>query len=227
MFPTTTDLPRNNAIISKFYNSYGQAVGLILAAFLCCSATSLKAQTFRAGLSAGVIASQVSGDGYGGFDKAGIFAGSFINYYTSENWSLQMEINYAEKGSRKNPNTAEGDHTFFRLRLKYVDVPLLAKVDYNDFTFEFGLYYGRLISYELEDENGVFDLPERSNDFEDNEVGALIGITYNFTDQLLMNWRLNNSIQEIREYDSESEYLLNDGMFNTYLTFSLRYEFIK
>lgn len=210
-----------------FKTERASAMSTITLLLLLCTSFTINAQTFRAGLSAGVIASQVSGDGYAGFDKAGIFAGSFINFYTSENWSLQMEINYAEKGSRKNPNTAEGDHKFFRLRLKYIDVPVMAKVDYKNFTFEFGLYYGRLIAYELEDENGIFDLPEGTNDFENYEVGALIGINYNLTEQLLMNWRLSNSIQEIREYDSNSSYLLNDGMFNTYLTFSIRYELIK
>src|SRR5690554_5506952 len=89
---------------------------LVMLVFLC--STSIKAQnSFRAGASFGVIASQVAGDGYGGFDKAGLFGGPFVNIYTSENWSWQMEINYAQKGSRKNPNTAEGDHESFIMRL--------------------------------------------------------------------------------------------------------------
>lgn len=184
-------------------------------------------KSFKAGASFGVIASQVAGDGYGGFDKAGLFAGSFVNIYTSENWSWQMEINYAQKGSRKNPNTAEGDHDFFLLKLNYIDVPIMARVNYRDFIFEAGLYYGRLLNYTLEDENGEFELPERSNEFEENEIGILFGINYQLTEQLLMNWRFNNSLQEIREYDSDEEYMLNDGYFNTYLSFSIRYEFLK
>lgn len=210
--------------IKLIRNSTGVLLCLYII-FFCNS--ELLSQNFRAGASVGVIASQVSGDNYGGFDKAGLFAGAFVNFYTSENWSFQMEINYAQKGSRKNPNTAEGDHDFFLLRLNYIDVPFLAKVDYKNFTFEGGLYYAQLIDYSFEDENGPFELPAGSNEFEDFELGVLIGLNYHLNEQLLMNWRLNNSIQEIREYDSDAEYLLNDGMFNTYISFSIRYEFLK
>lgn len=201
--------------------------GIFLAFVFCFSNQLFSQDGFKAGASFGVIASQVAGDGYGGFDKAGLFGGLFINTYTSENWSWQMEINYAQKGARKNPNTSEGDHEFFLMRLNYIDIPLMLKVDYKSFTFEGGLYYGRLLDYFLEDEAGEFSLPEGSNDFKNYDVGALLGITYNFTEQFLMNWRFNNSIHEIRKYDSGSRYMLNTGYFNTYLNFSLRYEFIK
>lgn len=211
--------------MQNFYKSCKFLLALVLLAL--CNFSLTAQQSFKAGASFGVIASQVAGDGYGGFDKAGLFAGTFVNIYTSENWSWQMEINYAQKGSRKNPNTAQGDHDFFLMRLNYIDIPLIARVDYRDFIFEGGLYYARLINYSLQDENGEFELPEASNEFENQEFGALIGITYQLTEQLLMNWRFNNSIQEIREYDSDEEYMLNDGYFNTYLSFSIRYEFLK
>lgn len=210
-----------------YFTKHAPKFFFLIMVLLLCNIGVFAQNSFRAGASFGVIASQVAGDGYGGFDKAGLFAGPFVNIYTSENWSWQMEINYAQKGSRKNPNTAEGDHEFFLMKLNYIDIPLMAKVDYRNFTFEGGLYYARLLNYSLEDENGKFDLPQGSREFENNELGALIGITYHLTEQLLMNWRFNNSIQEVRKYDSDEEYMLNDGYFNTYLSFSIRYEFLK
>ena len=210
-----------------YFTKHAPKFFFLMMVMLLCNIGVFAQNSFRAGASFGVIASQVAGDGYGGFDKAGLFAGPFVNIYTSENWSWQMEINYAQKGSRKNPNTAEGDHEFFLMKLNYIDIPLMAKVDYRNFTFEGGLYYARLLNYSLEDENGKFDLPQGSREFENNELGALIGITYHLTEQLLMNWRFNNSIQEVRKYDSDEEYMLNDGYFNTYLSFSIRYEFLK
>ena len=44
-----------------------------------------------------------------------------------------------QKGSRKNPNTAEGDTEFFLLRLDYIDIPVMARVRHNKFTFEGGV----------------------------------------------------------------------------------------
>lgn len=205
-----------------------RAIILALLSFFLLNNSAVFAQDgFKAGASFGVIASQVAGDGYGGFDKAGLFGGLFVNTYTSEKVSWQMEINYAQKGARRNPKTSEGDHEFFLMRLNYIDVPLMVKVDYKSFTFEGGLYYGRLLNYHLENEDGEFSLAKGSKDFKEYEIGALFGITFHFTEQLLMNWRFNNSIREIREYDSGSSYMLNTGYFNTYLSFSLRYEFIK
>ncbi len=184
------------------------------------------AQDFNAGILAGVNASQVSGDNYSGFNKAGILAGIYTNLDVGEKVNFQLEINYSQKGSRKNPNTAEGDHEFFLLRLNYIDVPLMVKYFHNNFSFEGGVYYGRLFHEHMEDEEGVTTIPENFNQFKRNDVGALIGINYNFTDNINMNWRFNNSILPIRDFDSGESYLyFKRGSYHTYLSFSFRYTF--
>ena len=189
--------------------------------------TSLYAQSFNAGILAGINASQVSGDNYAGFNKAGILIGLYSNIDVSEKVNLQFEINYSEKGSRKNPKTSEGEHDFFLLRLNYVEVPVMARWKHKNFTFEGGLYYGQLIHEYLEDENGVINIPDNLNQFHDYDAGFLVGINYNFTDNLIMNWRYSNSLLPIREYDSGASYLYFDsGSYNNYLSFNFRYTFI-
>ena len=181
--------------------------------------------SFNAGILAGINASQVSGDNYGGFDKAGLLVGIFSNIDVSEKMNLQMELNYSQKGSRRNPNTDEGDTDFFLLRMHYVDIPVSARFKHKRFKFELGAYYSQLFGYHLEDENGEFDIPPETNQFNNNDIGVLGGIYFNFTESLVMNWRYSNSIVDFREFDSGASFLFNTGMFHQYMSISLRYVF--
>jgi len=181
--------------------------------------------SFNAGLLAGINASQVSGDNYGGFDKAGLLVGLFSNLDVSEKVNLQFELNYSQKGSRRNPRTDEGDTDFFLLRMHYIEIPLMVRTDYKRFKFEAGGYYSQLISYQLEDENGEFDIAPELNQFNNNDIGLLAGVYFNFTESLLMNWRYSNSLVDFREFDSGGQFIFNTGMFHHYMSISLRYVF--
>ncbi len=186
----------------------------------------LFAQTFHIGMLAGVNTSQVSGDGYSGFNKAGILVGGYANLALNERTRLQFEINYSQKGSRRNPDTENGDTEFFLLRLDYIEVPIMASWELNKFTFEAGAYLGQLVNEYLEDENGIFDVPPEINQFKSIDMGGLVGINFKFTETLIMNWRYNNSLIPVREHDSGEQFRFNSGMFHSYFSFTLRYEFI-
>ncbi len=186
----------------------------------------LSAQNFNAGILAGINASQVSGDTYGGFNKAGLLIGVYSDIDVKNNLNLQFEINYSQKGSRKNPKSDETDTDFFLLRMNYIEVPVMLRWKKKNFTYEAGLYLGQLVGDHLEDENGVFELDPNLNQFSQTDFGGLIGLNYNFTEHLIMNWRLNNSITTIREYDSGGSFIFDNGMFHHYFSFSFRYEFI-
>lgn len=191
-----------------------------------CLTINTFAQSFNAGILAGVNASQVAGDDYSGFNKAGILIGLYSDIDVSSKINLQFEINYSQKGSRKNPNTAEGDTDFFLLRLDYIDIPLMARVRHNKFTFEGGIYYGQLINDYIEDENGPTEIPVEFNQFNSFDFGGLIGINFNVTDHIIMNWRYSNSIIPTKKHDSGAVFWFNRGTYNNYMSFSLRYEFI-
>ena len=181
-------------------------------------------QSFNAGILTGINASQISGDGYQGFNKAGLLIGAYTNIDISEKVNLQLELNYSQKGSRDNILPSEGDTDFFLLRLNYIEIPVLARFKYKKFIFEGGLYYAQLISEYLEDENGPFEIPEELNQFKNFDFGGSIGIYFSLTENLLMNWRFSNSITNVRDYDSGENFRFNTGMFNTYMSFTLRYE---
>ena len=65
--------------------------------------SNLQAQNFGGGIILGLSTSQVGGDDLAGFNKAGVLAGVFANKSISELLSLQMEMNYIQKGSN-NPD---------------------------------------------------------------------------------------------------------------------------
>lgn len=201
-------------------------IGIILLGLSILSFSStVNGQSFNAGFTAGINASQISGDSYEGFNKAGLLIGIYTDVNVSQKVNLQAEINYSQKGSRRNPNTSLGDTDFFLLRLDYIEVPIMARIPYKKFKFDGGLYFGTLINEYIEDENGPIDLDDNLNQFKPFDFGFLFGIDFNFTEHLIMNWRYSNSIIPVRDFDSGGRFLFNSGMFHSYLSFSFRYEF--
>lgn len=184
------------------------------------------AQSFSAGALAGVNASQISGDGYAGFNKAGLLLGLFSNVAISQKIDLQFEINYSEKGSRKNPKTSEGDTEFFLLRMNYINIPIMAQYQKRKFTYEGGIYVGQLISDHIENELGPSEIPPEFNQFKSQDFGILVGLNFNFTENLIMNWRLSSSVLPFRDYDSEASFQFDSGMYHHYLSFNFRYQFL-
>ena len=80
------------------------------------------AQKFNAGIRAGIVASQVDGDTYEGFDKAGVIAGLYVNRSFSDKFSLQLEMDFIQKGSRM---PVDDLNNYYLMRLSYLEVPLL------------------------------------------------------------------------------------------------------
>ena len=193
--------------------------------FIAVSTHVLAQRGFNAGVLAGINASQVSGDGISGFNKAGILVGLYTNIDVSTKINLQFELNYSEKGSRKNPRPNKGDNRFFLLRANYIEIPTMIRFKKRAFMYEGGFYYGRLINEFLEDENGVFEISPELNQFTKNDLGILLGLNYNFTDNLIMNWRISSSVITFREFDSGASFRFNNGLFHHYLSFNLRYQF--
>lgn len=195
--------------------------------FVQLTSISIFAQQFNTGASFGVNASQVSGDGYSGFDKAGLTFGVFSNTRFSEKIYFQFEINYSGKGSRKSARPHKGDNEFFLMRMAYVDLPVMVQFHKKRMTYEAGFYYSRLFSSYLEDENGEFEIESQLEQFKKNDIGFLFGLNFNFTDNLVMNWRFNSSITPFRDFDSGSNTLpFDSGMYHHYASFTMRYLFL-
>ena len=94
---------------------------LILSIFLFVILQNTEAQQFKGGMMFGFVSSQVAGDGYSGFHKAGLSGGFFVSLDLNPTSSLQMELHYIQKGSRYNDTTYQEDFQQYLLRLNYVD----------------------------------------------------------------------------------------------------------
>ncbi|MBA3704824.1 MAG: PorT family protein [Bacteroidetes bacterium] len=189
--------------------------------FLFC-AQAFSQQRFRAGLKTGVSTSQVAGDTYSGFNKAGLDGGGFVTGKINEKWTVQFEIIYIQKGSRHNFNSEIGDYTYYFLQLDYIEVPLLFQFHQKKFTFELGPGYGYLLKEK--EYNHVMDLTGY-RPFNKNEICLNVGISFVLYKNFGINWRYSNSISSIRSHASGASTWNNPGQRNNVLAFCLTYMF--
>jgi hypothetical protein len=183
------------------------------------SSFALYAQKFNGGVLGGLSASEISGDRLEGPNKAGLYLGTFVNRYFSKRSSIQMELDFIQKGSRKNPDSV--DYSTYLLRLNYIEIPVHYKYDFIEkATLETGLGFGFLIhSYEEADGYEWTSGPE----FQTLDLSFNIGAYYRLFENLLINVRYSNSILAVRPHASGQTYRWNKGQYNEVLSFTLHY----
>jgi hypothetical protein len=147
----------------------------------CVSMT--QGQTFGASIQAGLVASQIDGDQYAGYNKPGPFVGITGIAKLKEKLDLEVGISYVFRGSQ---SELFPDNSFpqLKINLQYIDVPLT--IHYKDWLepeqgfyhmdFYAGAYYGRLLSSSAE-YSGYDDVVDL---FKKNEIGIVVGGAYNF-----------------------------------------------
>ncbi len=170
------------------------------------SSISASAQEFRAGSLVGVSFSQVDGDYFGGYNKAGINLGAFVSRSIGDKWELQLDIAYVQKGSREAPKPDKGRLDDYKISLSYIQFPLVARYQYKAFSVEGGLSIGALISDTEEiDGTPIEDIPSHSLvPFQTMEYATVFGLNYHVNDRLRINARWLYSINRIRiPYDGE------------------------
>ncbi|MCD4744816.1 MAG: PorT family protein [Bacteroidales bacterium] len=175
---------------------------------------------------AGLAASQVGGDTYWGFHKAGIFAGGFVNIQITDRSVVQMELDYIQKGSRHNIDSLKNDSVTYILRLNYVEISFMYHyIISNKFTIEAGLSNGILVkSYEEYNYQNITDIqPFRKYDF-----CVVLGLSYSLTEKLKVNIRTSNSLIGLRKNnDYGVKRIFDSGQYNDVLILSLFYNFNK
>ena len=175
-------------------------------------------QEFKAGISAGLSTSQVSGDNLGGFNKAGLIFGGFVNREINNYFLIQFEMMYIQKGS-SNPKP---ENLIGEIHLDYIEIPVMLNFKNSEkINFEFGLHISALIDGYYQD---IYGKMENQLEFDNFEFGAIFGISYKINDKIQLNTRLSNSIIPIAEHASGQTYRLNRGKYNTGLNFILKYQ---
>src|SRR3974377_2085409 len=110
--------------VRKIINSFFFWISFLI---FFCEVAFVHAQRFNAGFSLGAVASDIHGmdqrDRDNDFNKLGFTVGGIVNTKVNEKNIFQMEINYIQKGSMQNPDSAHMD--YYKFVADYVDVALL------------------------------------------------------------------------------------------------------
>ena len=185
-----------------------------------------QAQRFKGGVLGGINASQVRGDAFTGYNKAGVLAGAFVTTELSENFFWQMEFKYSQKGSRKNPNHEKQDFDKYIMRLGYMELPVLIGYHADDrIDILAGLSVGWLAHSKEFDIVGEFP-PEDQVSFKEYEFAGFAGLRYNLSGHFAADLRIGYSLLPIRDFVGGSDiYWLTGGQFNNVLSTALYYRF--
>lgn len=198
-------------------------ITIILISGVFASENSYSQQRFKAGLTAGLSTSQVSGDDLGGFHKLGIIAGPSVTAQIKENFWLRMEMVYINKGSRKTPRADEGN-VWYHLRLNYIEVPVLMRFKLRKFYYEFGPSLGVLVKSVEENHLGILPF---NRPFNSTEIGFVASIGIDIRERMNFSWRFGNSIIPIRKHVANATFRLNRGQYNTAFCLMLQYNLSK
>jgi len=191
--------------------------------FIVFSLLSATAQSFKGGVRVGLTASQLSGDNLSGYNKLGAYAGGYIKFPFTEIWSLQTELNFIMKGSSNVVNLSASNPYLYYIRLLYIQVPLLPKVQlFKNFELELGPAFNVLFS------GGEYDIYGRMpgrKPFRWWEVSGIAGITYLIKGHYGINLRYEVSLTPIRKADETTPYIHRKGQFSDLFSISFLYQF--
>ncbi len=177
-------------------------------------------QRFNAGFLAGLAATQVDGDGHGGYNKAGPIAGIWVGTRLGSTMFLRSEFRFIQKGSFA--KSADGTE-YYRLKLNYFEMPFLLGYRFNNgFNGLIGLSAGYLAK--AKEMNELGDYPQDEIDeFKKMEYSALVGLEYNFSEKWKFGALFCYSILPVRPHEGNVVWRLNRGQYNQVLEFVIRY----
>ena len=148
---------------------------LLLLITLCAPLRALP-QDFSAGLLAGIAATQVDGDRFGGYNKVGPIGGLWVQRTFGDHWAARADLRYIQKGCTQRQR--DNGYIQYRLRLNYVELPLSAWYHLNHrWAFGAGASIGYLAALKESDTAGPVPREQQVR-LRRYEVSALIAIGY-------------------------------------------------
>lgn len=192
----------------------------------------VEAQQFSARVSGGVTASQISGDGAYGYVQFGVIAGGEVGLNFNEDWATSFGIRFNQKGSRiyKTKNSINT----YRLRVNYIETPLLLQYSLQNLSFAAGPVLGLKINQK---ERTQFGIIQDARQFDSFEFGLEINVGYRLEERVYLKLLYQNSIFAVRDHPIDQAYppanfvlgslhqkLLDQGQYFSSLSLVLSYE---
>lgn len=167
-------------------------------------------RTFYAGVLAGANFSQVDGDSYAGYHKAGLNLGGIVYAHLGENLAASLEILFSQKGARGHRPQESGAATFinaYRIDLNYAEIPI--QINYFDKRrshFGAGFSYSQLITSKETLETNPPQVPGNSGyvnledyPFKKSDINFIVGGNLHLVKGLFLNARFQYSLASIRK----------------------------
>ena len=181
----------------KTYSSY-----TVLLALLWLWQTPIHAQRFSAGVGTGLIFSQMDGDGFTGYDKAGKRIGLRGQAYISETVDFIIEMNWEEKGSKFESNEDPFGEKNRTVHLVYAEIPVLFRFfrkKRNNLFGELGASISYLVKnrFSVMGEGNLDRYEEISADFNRSEWNFVLGAGYQFDRHFGILFRTTIGLQHL------------------------------
>ena len=217
---------------------------IILSILIALTCTVCIAQKFKGGIIAGLASTDVKGTDPQDvdFNKVGVTIGVFTALPISEKSGFRMEMSFIQKGSYIPPifkadTVANGPDTSLKLRLHYVEIPLLYYHNFkfnvgsktiDRFGFEIGPSIGFLVSSKV-NINQMGFTPISGTPYKSYDISAAFGLTYRISDNLRFHIRYENSILPIHKHPSGAmsyyNFHFNIGETNMVIAYMLSWTF--
>ena len=180
------------------------------------------AQRFDAGLIAGFNGTQVEGDEFKGYHKAGVLAGIFVQTDIAPAIVAGMEIKYSQKGSRKKQDPKQPEIEKYVMRLGYIDIPLFMGFRTNDRSMIIGGIAPGILLHSKEI-GSYGELPEEDQqDFNTFDLQPFVGFQFDFLDRASVDLRFALSV--VPSVDKTgTNYYWHNGLYNNVISLAFYY----
>ncbi len=185
------------------------------------------AQNFQGGITGGLNAARIDGDGHELYGKLGLNAGAFISREVIRDllyW--QMEIKYTSRGKYNIQRDNQGYPVRIELiDLRYIEIPLSLHYYFMEkVQFEAGISPDILIKEYYEIDNDPVS-PDYANDLRRFGVTGLVGAYYFLTNKLAVGMRFNYSLIPFYKFDAYAIRYRDSGFFHDVLSINAKYYF--
>jgi hypothetical protein len=218
-------------------------VFLFLLLIMVMMETAVHSQQIKGMVFAGMNLSQVDGDEIYGFTKVGLNTGLGAIVPLGKHFSFTIETLFNQKGSTQkeqyqdtvtNPNTGQDEYWTgeYKLKLDYLEVPVLFHFTDKVIAVGAGFSYGRLVNVK-EYEHGlqVETTMLNGGPYDRNDYNVLFDLNFRIHKKISrfrFNVRYAYSISKIRTrdfYDKFYEYTGTRDQYNNLISFKLMYVF--
>lgn len=179
-------------------------------------ANNINAQEFNGGIYGSIVASQVDGDFYSGYNKLGFGIGGYVNRFVHNKIALQLALRYIQKGSYK-----KSDAVYYQCNLQYAEIPLSVRYfHWEKIDIEAGVSIGYLIkAKEKRDGYEIINAPL----FNKTELSSIVGVNYDASKRINIGCHFMYSLLFVRPH-SKNYNSMKSGQHNNLLMFTLAYK---